>query len=158
MPVFIIVDESFHFIPVRDNVVQEFNISNIALSSSNTSEIMPETLKKWTRSTTLHLIDLKQKYETLFQSTTVKNEKVWAKICAQLAKQGIQCTVNQCRDRWKYLKQKYTEKKDNTKMTGAQRINFEFYDEMDALLGTKRNLNPIVASSLDSATALATGT
>jgi len=59
-------------------------------------------------------------------------------------------TTEQCKNKFKYLKQKYVEKKDNisTKASGAAHIKFEYFDEIDEIFKDDANIVPVsVASS-----------
>lgn len=51
-------------------------------------------------------------------------------------------TTEQCKNEFKYLKQKYLEKKDNmsTKATGTANIKFEYFNEMDKIFKDNANV------------------
>jgi hypothetical protein len=54
-------------------------------------------------------------------------------------------TANQCKDKFKYLKIRYTKKIDNMRSdrnSGAAAQKFEFLEEMDAIFAKKPNINP----------------
>ncbi|KAI4457564.1 myb/sant-like dna-binding domain [Holotrichia oblita] len=99
----------------------------------------------WFRDEILQLINLYEQHKQQFKSTTIKNEKVWQNIGMKL----ITHTTDQCRNKFKYLRAKYIEKKDNMgdRQTGAKPIKFEYFDEMDRILGEDPNIIPIAVAS-----------
>ncbi|XP_028046225.1 uncharacterized protein LOC114254348 [Monomorium pharaonis] len=54
-------------------------------------------------------------------------------------------TMEQCKNKFKYLKQKYVKKKDNmgTKSSGASQIKFDFFNEMDEIFRNEPNVTPL---------------
>jgi hypothetical protein len=107
-----------------------------------------ETSNKWTNPATSLLIDLCcEKYKTLFQSTTMKNEKVFDLISKELAEMGHKYTATQCRDKLKYLKMRYMRTKDNMKRSSAVPIMFDYFEQMDKYLGEKPNVEPVAIAS-----------
>jgi len=52
-----------------------------------------------------------------------------------------QFTPDQCSNKWKNLKKKYREYKDNSKATGRGKKDFEFLETMDDLLGDRQSTN-----------------
>jgi hypothetical protein len=107
-----------------------------------------ETSNKWTNPATSLLIDLCcEKYKTLFQSTTMKNEKVFDLISKELAEMGHKYTATQCRDKLKYLKMRYMRTKDNMKRSRAVPIMFDCFEQMDKYLGEKPNVEPVAIAS-----------
>jgi inhibitor of KinA sporulation pathway (predicted exonuclease) len=89
--------------------------------------------------------------KTLFQSTTMKNEKVFDLISKELVEMGHRYTATQCRDKLKYLKMRYMKTKDNLKRSDAAPIMFDYLEQMNKYLGEKPNVEPaaIAASSRD---------
>ncbi|VEN36371.1 unnamed protein product [Callosobruchus maculatus] len=132
--------------------VDEETASQIFNGSESFSE---ETEKEnsrhvWSREEILSLIHLYKEFEDEFKKTTMKNEKVWRMIGEKLKSH----TVDQIKNKFKYLKQKYTAKKDNMRdrSSGAKVIHFEFFDEMDSIFGKADNIEPkYLASSLKGA-------
>lgn len=104
-----------------------------------------EERSTWTREEILTLISLYKKYQQSFRSTTVKNDKIWQQIASELKTH----THEQCKNKFKYLKQKYTEKKDNMgpRKTGEKNIKFDYFHEFDELFGSDANINPRVLAS-----------
>lgn len=47
----------------------------------------------------------------------------------------------QCDEKWRSLKRSYMKIKDNMAKSGAGRIRFEFFQEMDDVLGSKPNVS-----------------
>ena len=78
---------------------------------------------KWGSPETLKLIQLYSDNKDRFESTTKRNHRVWLDITIQMVGRNI----DQVRNRWKYLKQKYKLVKDNMdgKVTRTERIKFE---------------------------------
>ncbi|XP_039313421.1 uncharacterized protein LOC113004792 isoform X2 [Solenopsis invicta] len=86
----------------------------------------------WNRNEIIEIIGLYKSHERLFKSTTIKKDKVW-----DIAKKLPTHTTEQIKNKFKYLKQKYLEKKDNIgqKSSGAGAIKFEYFFEMDEIFG-----------------------
>ncbi|KAF5277519.1 hypothetical protein FQR65_LT15981 [Abscondita terminalis] len=123
--------------------------SSFASSSSYTPSISSVKRMKWSRSAILKLIELRQKYDEQFQSTTKKNDSVWQQLATDMQQQDFEVTPVQCQDKWKYLKCNYNAKKDNmsSRCTGEKTIRFEFFSEMDEFLGKKHNVQPVALAS-----------
>nr|CAI5832169.1 unnamed protein product [Callosobruchus analis] len=122
----------------------------------NGGEIFSEETEKensrqvWSREEILSLLHLYKEFEGDFKKTTMKNEKVWRMIGEKLKSH----TVDQIKNKFKYLKQKYTAKKDNMRdrSSGARAIHFEFFDEMNGIFGKADNIEPkYLASSFKGA-------
>lgn len=58
-------------------------------------------------------------------------------------------TTEQVKNKFKYLKQKYMEKKDNMseKSNGAGTIKFDYFFEMDELFGQDPDVQPVSTAS-----------
>jgi len=100
----------------------------------------------WNRNEIIELIGLYKSHEHLFKNTTMKNDKVWDMIAKQLSTH----TTEQIKNKFKYLKQKYMEKKDNMgqKRSGAGTITFDYFFEMDKIFCQDPDVQPIsIASS-----------
>ncbi|KAK4882641.1 hypothetical protein RN001_005960 [Aquatica leii] len=131
-----------------DVVMTNFNIAIPGTSSQGLDNKLDDvTLRTaWVRNDILKLINLFKKYEPEFKSTSVKNDKVWKQISNEL----LTHTAEQCKNKFKYLKQKYIEKKDNMKPTssGARAISFEYFELFDEMFGKDPNVTPkYIASS-----------
>ncbi|KAJ8942756.1 hypothetical protein NQ314_009967 [Rhamnusium bicolor] len=50
-------------------------------------------------------------------------------------------TIANCENRWKYLERSYKKYVDNNKKTGRGRRDFEYANELNDILGPKRNIN-----------------
>lgn len=61
----------------------------------------------------------------------------------------MEFSATQCKDKYKYLKSKYTMKKDNMseRASGAAAIKFDYFEEMDEFLGNRHNITPIALAS-----------
>lgn len=77
----------------------------------------------------------------------MKNDKVWNMIAQKLPMHATE----QIKNKFKYLKQKYMEKKDNMsqKSSGAATIKFDYFFEMDEIFSQDPDVQPMsTASSL----------
>ncbi|VEN54899.1 unnamed protein product [Callosobruchus maculatus] len=101
--------------------------------------------RPWSRADIESLIHLYKKYEIHFKSTTVKNDKVWSLISGDLKTH----TSEQCKNKFKYLKAKYLEKKDNMspKASGAKAIRFEYFDHLNDIFGKEPIVTPVAIAS-----------
>lgn len=99
----------------------------------------------WTKVDIIKLINLYKKYQPSFKSTTIKNEKVWQSIALQLESH----TAEQCKNKFKYLKSKYMEKRDNmgSKATGSKALKFDYFDEFQDIFGSDPNVEPLAVAS-----------
>lgn len=99
----------------------------------------------WTQNSILKLINLYKKYVEKFNNSTIRNDKVWQMIANDIETY----TALQCKNKFKYLKQKYMEKKDNmgSKQTGAKAIAFSYFEEFDEIFGKKDNAVPLAVAS-----------
>lgn len=122
------------------------SLTNASIADT-TPEIVNETQIRtaWSREEILQLIHLYKEHEKKFQSTSVKNDKVWHEISQKL----VSHSWEQCKNKFKYLKSKYIQKKDNisSKDTGGGNIRFEFFTEMDELFRRHPNVQPIAIAS-----------
>lgn len=83
----------------------------------------------------------------------VSTFQVWDMIAAEFRKDGFTFNATQCENRWKYIRGKYIKKKDNASKsnTGGEYYNFEYFDEIDEILGNKPNVSPkFLVSSIES--------
>lgn len=99
----------------------------------------------WNRSEIIELIGLYKSHEHLFKSTTMKNDKVWDMIAQKLPMH----TTEQIKNKFKYLKQKYMEKKDNMsqKSSGASTMKFDYFVEMDEIFSQDPDVQPMSTAS-----------
>lgn len=77
----------------------------------------------------------------------MKNNKLWDMIAQKLPMH----TTEQIKNKFKYLKQRYMEKKDNMdqKSSGAGAIKFDYFFEMDEIFSQDPDVQPVsTASSL----------
>ena len=100
----------------------------------------------------------------------VRNDNVFRTIAEDLARQGFQRTVAQCRVKIKALKKKYKSIADRMRRSGTGResdeeldlpSDFLFFEAMDAVMGTRAAVIPVhlldSAASSSPATAVAEG-
>jgi len=107
---------------------------------------LSDTEKKlWTRSDTIRLISLYKEHKSLFKSTTIRNDKVWKLISDKIKNYSAE----QCKNKFKYLKSKYTKKKDNMSIraSGQDSVLFEFFEELDSIFASEPNISPITIAS-----------
>lgn len=143
---YFIAAKAFNWLRYTEDAVETSVLQNSISSCSASSMPDKENRNLWTKNEILQLLSLYKTYNRLFKSTTIKNDKVWSIISVNLKGH----TTEQCKNKFKYLKQKYIEKKDNmsTKASGATNIKFEYFDEMDRIFKDDANIVPVsVASS-----------
>lgn len=96
------------------------------------------------------LINAYKENETLFKDSSLKREKVWKIISNNMLENGFNYSHTQCENKFKYLKHRYVKKKDNmsSKSSGAEAINFNYFEEFEEIFGKKTNISPeVIASS-----------
>lgn len=112
------------------------------MSENNNNETDTNILGnlKWTHEAILCLIHLYEKYINDFNSTKERNDKIWTRLSYELNANGFNYTGNQCKFKFKYLKSKYMQKKDNMKSTstGEACVTFRYFKEMDTIFGKKQ--------------------
>lgn len=104
----------------------------------------------WTYDLTITLINKYKAYYPLFKDSIHTNVAVWDMISSEFIDDGFAFSGDQCENRWKYIRAKYIKKKDNSAdhNTGAAAYRFEYFDELDEILGKQPNVIPkYVASS-----------
>lgn len=76
--------------------------------------------------------------------TSSRNSLVWNNITADINKEGFNYTKKQVENKFKYLKHKYTKKKENMgdNATGASNFVFDYFDEFDEIFGDKPSIKP----------------
>lgn len=108
----------------------------------------------WNRQKTLIFLDLYKKYRKQVGSLQIRNlKKLYEIIAAEMTNiLKIKVLPSYCENRWKVLERSYKKFVDTNKKTGQGRRDFEFSEEMNDILGGKKNLNPILlleANSVD---------
>ncbi|CAH1110944.1 unnamed protein product [Psylliodes chrysocephalus] len=130
--------QTMYYLPPTSEILRFFNIEQPALSEDET--------KKWSREEILKLINIYKIYESSFKNTSIKNEKVWQRVSKELGTRSSE----QCKNKFKYLKGKYVEKKENmsSKASGSKVVKFDFFNEFEELFAHHPNIQPqAVASS-----------
>lgn len=99
----------------------------------------------WSKTEILNLIDLYKAHEQYFHSSTIKNDKVWNMIASKLKNH----TAEQCKNKFKYLKSKYIQKKDSmgNRCTDGKPMNFEYFEQLDNILKNDENVTPTCIAS-----------
>ncbi|CAM4491202.1 unnamed protein product [Leuciscus chuanchicus] len=82
-----------------------------------------------------------------------RNGKVFQEVAQLLAAHGYHRTYKQCRDKLKKLKSDYRTIKDHNGRSGANRRTWKWFDQMDAIYGSRPASNGR-EGALDSATSL----
>lgn len=99
---------------------------------------------RWTSNNTKMLLDLynsKRKDVGTLKLKTVKH--MWQQIAKEInALLQINVTWNQCENRWRVIERGYKKFIDNKNATGRGRKFFEYENEMEEILGKKKNLFP----------------
>lgn len=109
----------------------------------------------WTKDETLKLIEVwgDDAIQAQLQDCT-RNQKVFEKVARELNGAGYERTYQQCRDKIKKLKGEYKKIKDKHGKTGEERSNWDYFDAMDSILGTRPATKPpIVVHTSNTATA-----
>jgi len=130
----------------KENVTPNIELmSNASNFENNTNK----ERDKWSRSAILHLISCYEKFKNELTSMTIKRETGWKLVANEMQRNNFHYSSSQCRDKWKYLKLRYSKKKDNMKDTssGAERYYFEFFEEMDRVLSNSPSITPIAIAS-----------
>lgn len=116
--------------------------SSLGLSSDGSSFL-------WTRENTLLLLELYKKYRLHVGTLEIRNfKKLWEKI-SNIFKEtyGVNVAAAHCENRWRVLERNFKKWIDNKNQTGAGRKFFEYAEEMNQIIGKKKNINPSVILS-----------
>jgi hypothetical protein len=100
----------------------------------------------WSKEETLKLIEIWGDDRIQAQLEGVhRNQDVFNKIAREMGESGFDRTFQQCRDKLKKLKSEYRKLKDKQGKTGeGKRKDWDYFDAMDAILGTKPATQPPV--------------
>lgn len=128
---------------IKNVVPQTFQKASAKSTSSEVDECHDHVKTFWSRKDILSLISAYKEKKKLFESSTIRNEKVWKQISLSVGNH----TSEQCKNKFKYLKRKYIEKKENKIKTGAERIKFEYFEDMDEILGKNPQITPVILAS-----------
>ncbi|XP_067284760.1 uncharacterized protein [Pseudorasbora parva] len=92
-------------------------------------------------------------------SKTHKNSAIFSVFSKQLREKGFDRSVEQCRVKAKKLRQQYIQVRDALNKTGSsgkEKDKFPWYDDLDSILGTKPDVDPVdVVESHESSTSSA---
>ena len=103
----------------------------------------------WTREETLKLIEFWGDSEI---QSCKRNQGVFEKIAKELQEVGFGRTYQQCRKKIKKLRMEYRKVKDGRNKTGEDRKEWEFFDGLDDILGTKPSTQPPIVIDTSEAT------
>lgn len=99
---------------------------------------------QWTEPmTTLLLVQIEESKEK-FDS---KTHKVWKEICNAMNEFIPNVTPDQCYSKWKNLKRRYTQIKDNNNRTGAAPQEWIHFDAIDNILKERPEIAPLSLAS-----------
>ncbi|KAL1510069.1 hypothetical protein ABEB36_004724 [Hypothenemus hampei] len=132
-----------------DGNIREANNNLIEFIDLDEPETEQEEGCVWNQSNSKILIDLYKLYRSKVGTTKLKNfKKLWELLAHLLKKKhNLNFTPAQIENRWRVLERNYKKVQDNNNKTGRARKNFEFQEEMNALFGKKRNINPKILLS-----------
>ncbi|RXM33887.1 Trihelix transcription factor GT-2 [Acipenser ruthenus] len=68
-------------------------------------------------------------------ASSVRNEKIYAKLAADLKELGYNRSLKQCQEKIKKLKQEYKKIKEHNSKSGADHKKGKYYDIVDSVLG-----------------------
>ncbi|KAL1488210.1 hypothetical protein ABEB36_015167 [Hypothenemus hampei] len=107
---------------------------------------------KWSRENTLLFLELYKKNRQHVGSLRMRNLKALYELIAQQLREITSQNISSenVSNRWKVLERGYKKYVDNAKKTGRGRQNFPYLEAMDDILGTKRNIKPILLLSSES--------
>ena len=91
---------------LTEEIKSYFNITTAAAVSTCTADEGNCNGRVWCRNGILMPIAQVKQFQAQFLSTTMKNDKVWRNIAEEMAKHKFHLSPSQCRDKWKYLKQR----------------------------------------------------
>lgn len=116
-----------------------------------TGETVPQPREdiKWTENYTKLLISLYGKYKAKVGTMKIKTIKQMWKVIAEELQESLNITVtpSSFENRWKVVDRNYKKYIDNNTSTGRGRKFFEYANEMQELLGEKKNVFPTVTLS-----------
>ena len=72
-----------------------------------------------------------------------RNRTIYEAIARDMNDCGYNKTWQQCKTKGKNLTQKYRKVKDHNNITGNNQENWPFFDQLDAILGTRASSAPV---------------
>ena len=78
-----------------------------------------------------------------------KKKKIMERIFTRLGELGYNRSVTQITNKLKQLQTKYKQFLDNNRRSGRARMEWDFFDEVDAILGARPAINPPAGQVLD---------
>ena len=137
------------FMPHRPHVSPATSPEGSSESSSIDDMSQPGSSRNrcpnWSDAETRFLLEL---WRDSFPISKRRNGAAWDSIAKKLngvlKEQGISTfrTGTQCKARMKYLQDEYKRVKDHNSRSGNNRETFDYFDEIDAVLGCKPNIAP----------------
>lgn len=80
--------------------------------------------------------------EEQFNNPTCKKMKLWDDISKQMMEMGIHVNGNDCYSKYRNLLQTYRRNKERSMKTGESRVQWEFFENFDTVLGNKASTIP----------------
>ncbi|XP_030749429.1 uncharacterized protein LOC115877416 [Sitophilus oryzae] len=98
---------------------------------------------KWTKQTTLLLLNLYKEKNYLFRNSKIKNKDIWLEILREFQERGYWSITIEILDRkMRNLKKTYKDNKDKKNKTGESCITWEYFDIMDEIFFNDKTINP----------------
>ncbi|CAC5383668.1 unnamed protein product [Mytilus coruscus] len=117
--------------------------SNSQITNSDDKE---EAGKGWTLHAVKALIHTYDSKKDKFVGSSKKRNKVWIDITDQLKEMGFIFSEKQIKNKFHYLQNKFKKIVDDNKTSGGSRKKWEFFEEMNDLMGDKPNVRPLNVS------------
>jgi len=72
-----------------------------------------------------------------------KRNKVWIHIANEMKEMGFSFNDKQVKNRWHYLVNRFKKMTDEHNTSGNRRKNWEFFDDINAVIAEKPNIKPV---------------
>lgn len=127
-------------------------------SSGAVTPAIPSTLQqlkctdfKWDNNNTKIFLDTYKMLKNKLGTVEVKTvRQMWQQISEKLRTLlNVEVTTAHCENKWRVLERSYKKFIDNQKSTGRGRKYFEFFQEMEEILGKKKSITPEILLSTD---------
>ena len=83
-------------------------------------------------------------HETDLENPLMRKKDIWLKITQKMVKKGYVFTQNKVESKWRSLLLSHKDLIANKNQTGAKRKSFKYFEELDAIVGKRHNINPPV--------------
>lgn len=100
---------------------------------------------RWTDEKVKLLLDIRLGMENEFNKPSCKKLKLWNKVAIKLNEiGGYNISGSECNDKYRNLLQTYKNNKLKKCKTGESPVSWEYFEKMDAVLGSKAAIEPPV--------------